>query len=76
MTFAGYILGFPADTAETIRRDIAIIQKELPLDALEFFCLTPLRARRTTKSFGTKVLRWIQTSTDTTWSTYAPPIPK
>jgi radical SAM superfamily enzyme len=42
MTFAGYILGFPADTAETIRRDIAIIQKELPLDALEFFCLTPL----------------------------------
>jgi radical SAM superfamily enzyme len=42
MTFAGYILGFPADTAETIRRDIAIIQKELPIDALEFFCLTPL----------------------------------
>jgi hypothetical protein len=42
MTFAGYILGFPADTVETIRRDIAIIQKELPLDALEFFCLTPL----------------------------------
>src|SRR5215470_212499 len=34
MTFAGYILGFAADTAETIRRDIAIIQKELPLDAL------------------------------------------
>ncbi len=42
LTFAGYILGFPADTVETIRRDIAIIQKELPLDALEFFCLTPL----------------------------------
>jgi len=42
LTFAGYILGFPADTAETIRRDIAIIQRELPLDALEFFCLTPL----------------------------------
>jgi hypothetical protein len=42
LTFAGYILGFPADTAETIRRDIAIIQKELPIDALEFFCLTPL----------------------------------
>src|SRR5262245_16863688 len=42
MTFAGYILGFPADTAESIRRDIAIIQRELPLDALEFFCLTPL----------------------------------
>jgi radical SAM superfamily enzyme YgiQ (UPF0313 family) len=42
ITIAGYILGFPADTAQTIRRDIAIIQKELPLDALEFFCLTPL----------------------------------
>jgi radical SAM superfamily enzyme YgiQ (UPF0313 family) len=42
MTFAGYILGFPADTPETIRRDIAIIQRELPLDAVEFFCLTPL----------------------------------
>ena len=42
MTLAGYILGFPADTPETIRRDIAIIQNELPLDILEFFCLTPL----------------------------------
>ena len=42
MTLAGYILGFPADTPETIRRDIAIIQKELPVDVLEFFCLTPL----------------------------------
>jgi len=42
MTIAGYILGFPADTPETIRRDIAIIQKELPLDIIEFFCLTPL----------------------------------
>jgi hypothetical protein len=42
MTLAGYILGFPADTPETIRRDIAIIKKELPLDIVEFFCLTPL----------------------------------
>ena len=42
ITLAGYILGFPADTPETIRRDIAIIQEELPLDILEFFCLTPL----------------------------------
>jgi len=42
MTIAGYILGFSADTPETIRRDIAIIQKELPLDIIEFFCLTPL----------------------------------
>lgn len=42
ITIAGYILGFPADTPETIRRDIAIIQQELPLDIIEFFCLTPL----------------------------------
>jgi Radical SAM superfamily len=42
MTLAGYILGFPADTPESIRRDIAIVQKELPVDVLEFFCLTPL----------------------------------
>jgi len=42
MTLAGYILGFPSDTPESIRRDIAIIKKELPLDILEFFCLTPL----------------------------------
>ena len=42
ITLAGYILGFPADTPETIRRDIGIIQRELPLDIIEFFCLTPL----------------------------------
>ena len=42
MTVAGYILGFPADTPESIARDIEIIKKELPLDCLEFFCLTPL----------------------------------
>jgi Radical SAM superfamily len=42
ITLAGYILGFPADTPETIRRDITIIQRELPLDIVEFFCLTPL----------------------------------
>ena len=42
ITLAGYILGFPADTPDSIRRDIAIMQKELPLDIVEFFCLTPL----------------------------------
>ncbi|RMH37767.1 MAG: radical SAM protein [Nitrospirae bacterium] len=41
-TVAGYILGFPTDTPESIARDIEIIKKELPLDCLEFFCLTPL----------------------------------
>jgi len=42
ITYGGYILGFPNDTAESIRRDIEIVKKELPLDVLEFFCLTPL----------------------------------
>lgn len=42
MTYAGYILGFPNDTPESIRHDIEIIQRELPIDLLEFFCLTPL----------------------------------
>ncbi len=41
-TYAGYILGFPNDTLESILRDIKIIQRELPLDLLEFFFLTPL----------------------------------
>ncbi len=41
-TYAGYILGFPGDSAETIVRDIEIIQRELPLDLVEFFNLTPL----------------------------------
>ncbi len=42
ITYAGYILGFPTDTPETIARDIDIIKRELPVDILEFFCLTPL----------------------------------
>jgi hypothetical protein len=34
--------GFQTDTAESILRDIRIIQRELPVDLLEFFILTPL----------------------------------
>ena len=41
-TWAGYILGFPGDTRESILRDMEIIKKELPLDILELFMLTPL----------------------------------
>jgi len=41
-TYAGYILGFPNDTPESIRQDIEIVKKELPVDLLEFFILTPL----------------------------------
>lgn len=40
--YAGYIIGFPADTQESVLRDIRIIQEELPVDFLEFFIMTPL----------------------------------
>jgi radical SAM superfamily enzyme YgiQ (UPF0313 family) len=42
LTYAGYILGFPGDSPASIERDLAIIQRELPIDILEFFILTPL----------------------------------
>ncbi|HEY0155776.1 MAG TPA: radical SAM protein [Thermoanaerobaculia bacterium] len=42
ITYAGYILGFPNDTVESIVHDIEIIKRELPVDILEFFFLTPL----------------------------------
>jgi hypothetical protein len=42
LTCCGYILGFPTDTKESILRDVEVIKKELPIDLLEFFYLTPL----------------------------------
>ena len=42
ITYCGYILGFPNDTPERIERDIKVAQRELPIDLLEFFFLTPL----------------------------------
>ena len=42
ITYAGYILGFPNDTPESIQHDLEIIKRELPVDVLEFFFLTPL----------------------------------
>ena len=42
MTWAGYILGFPTDTPDSVARDIETIKRELPIDILEFFFLTPL----------------------------------
>ncbi len=53
-TYAGYILGFPTDTPESIRRDIGIIKRELPLDLLEFFFLTPLPGSEDHKTLYTK----------------------
>jgi hypothetical protein len=42
ITYCGYIIGFPNDTPERILRDIEIIKRELPVDLIEFFSLTPL----------------------------------
>src|ERR1700719_409018 len=54
ITYAGYILGFPGDTKESIQRDIEIIKRELPLDILEFFFLTPLPGSEDHKGLWTK----------------------
>ena len=42
ITFCGYILGFPEDTVASIEHDIEVLKRELPVDCLEFFILTPL----------------------------------
>ena len=54
MTWAGYILGFPTDTPESIARDIEIIKRELPIDILEFFFLTPLPGSEDHKNLYTR----------------------
>jgi hypothetical protein len=54
MTFAGYILGFPNDTPVTIARDLQVVKDELPLDALEFFVLTPLPGSEDHQVLATK----------------------
>ena len=46
LTFAGYIVGFPHDTPESVAHDIEVIQRELPIEMLEFFILTPLPGSR------------------------------
>ena len=42
MVYAGYITGFPFDTPESILRDVEIIKRELAIELVEFFYLTPL----------------------------------
>ena len=42
ITYAGFIMGLPNDTPESIKRDIEIIQREIPVDVLEITLLTPL----------------------------------
>jgi hypothetical protein len=54
LTYAGYIIGFPGDTVESVKRDVEIIKRELPLDILEFFFLTPLPGSEDHKTLWTK----------------------
>jgi hypothetical protein len=54
ITYAGYILGFPDDTPEKIHRNIEIIKKEMPLDLIEFFILTPLPGSEDHKVLASK----------------------
>jgi Radical SAM superfamily len=54
ITCAGYIIGFPGDSKDSILRDIDIIKRELPLDVLELFFLTPLPGSEDHKVLWTK----------------------
>jgi len=54
LTYCGYIIGFPGDTPETVSRDIEIVKRELPVDLLEFFILTPLPGSADHKSLWEK----------------------
>jgi radical SAM superfamily enzyme YgiQ (UPF0313 family) len=42
ITCAGFIVGFPGDTPESVMRDIETIKRELPIDFLQLSFLTPL----------------------------------
>jgi hypothetical protein len=42
IVFAGYIIGFPEDTPESVIHDIRVIQRELAIDLLEPHALTAL----------------------------------
>lgn len=54
ITYCGYILGFPNDTPERILRDIKVAQRELPIDLMEFFFLTPLPGSEDHKKLAEK----------------------
>jgi coproporphyrinogen III oxidase-like Fe-S oxidoreductase len=54
ITYCGYIMGFPTDTPERVLNDIEILKRELPVDLLEFFCLTPLPGSQDHKELAAK----------------------
>ncbi len=54
ITYAGFIIGLAGDTPASVRRDIEIVQKELPVDLLEFTMLTPLPGSEDHQKFHEK----------------------
>jgi len=42
VTHAGYIIGFPGDTYDSIMRDVERLKQELPIEFVVFFMMTPL----------------------------------
>jgi len=46
LVYAGYIIGFPYDTAESVRRDIEALCSNVKVDKAAFFMLTPLPGSR------------------------------
>ena len=75
-TYAGYIIGFPNDTPESVRHDIEIVKRELPVDMLEFFILTPLPGSEDHKVLLPRASRWMPTSTTTRPNTSSPATPR
>ena len=41
VTIAGYIIGFPFDTADCVERDIIQLKKDVRPDVASFFMVTP-----------------------------------
>lgn len=46
LVHAGYIIGLPHDTAESVRREVAVLKDALKVDQTSFFMLTPLPGSR------------------------------
>ncbi|MBC8555286.1 MAG: radical SAM protein [Candidatus Brocadiales bacterium] len=42
VTHAGYIIGFPGDTYDSIMRDVERLKREIPIEFVVFFMMTPL----------------------------------
>jgi radical SAM superfamily enzyme YgiQ (UPF0313 family) len=61
---AGYILGFPADTPQSIAEDVETL-KGIGFDQVSFFILTPLPDRRITFGSTCPTFRWTKISTAT-----------